>query len=157
MPPVAHLDPASLDFDHVVAGRAEIDKENPQRHEFCLLDAVVHLSLEDKTFAGYVDLTPEDWWVRGHIPGRPLFPGVLMIETAAQLSCYSYKQYLETDSFLGFAGVDEVKFRGTVEPPTRFVIIGKALQVKARRMITNCQGFVGSAMVFEAQITGMPV
>ena len=157
MPPVAHLDPASLDLNHVIAGRAEIDAENPQRHEFSLLDAVVYLSIEDKTFAGYVDLSTDDWWVRGHVPGRPLFPGVLMIESAAQLSCYAYKQYLKTDSFLGFAGVDEVKFRGTVEPPNRFVLIGKALQLKPRRMITNCQGFFGDTMVFEAKITGMPV
>jgi 3-hydroxyacyl-[acyl-carrier-protein] dehydratase len=80
-----------------------------------------------------------------------------MIETAAQLSSYAYKQYIETDSFLGFAGVDEVKFRGTVEPPARLVIIGKAVQLKPRRMITLCQGFVDSTMVFEAKITGMPI
>ena len=37
---------------------------------------------------------------RGHIPGRPLFPGVLMIEAAAQLSSYVYARAIQSSSFL---------------------------------------------------------
>ncbi|TWT44042.1 3-hydroxyacyl-[acyl-carrier-protein] dehydratase FabZ [Phycisphaerae bacterium RAS1] len=130
---------------------------NPQRFELQLLDAVVLLDDERGVFAGYHDLSPDAWWARGHIPGRPLFPGVLMIESAAQLAGFAYQRRFKSGRFLGFAGVDSVKFRDTIVPPARFVVVGKALEHKTRRTITQAQGFVGTTMVFEAVITGMPV
>lgn len=157
MPPPVILDPATLDLDQPIADRARIAELLPHRHEFALLDAVVLCDVDRHVFAGYVDVTNDAWWARGHIPGRPLFPGVLMIESAAQLSSYVFRQVVDTDAFLGFTGVDGVKFRGTVEPDCRFVIVGRGKQFKARRMITDVQGFVGHALVFEGQITGMPV
>jgi len=157
MPPVPFLDPAQLDFTQLAADRAEIQRINPHRFEFALLDGVVYLDVERGLYAGYHDVHSEEFWVRGHIPGRPLFPGVLMIETAAQLASYLYHRLFPGAGFLGFTGVDNVKFRGTVAPPCRFVIVGKAIQMKPRRMICASQGFVGSTMVFEGEITGMPV
>ena len=146
-----------MDFSNLVADRAQIERVNPHRYEFCLLDGVVMLDKQRAIYAGYHDLRPDAFWVRGHIPGRPLFPGVLMIEAAAQLASYLYRQVFPSDRFLGFAGVDGVKFRGTVTPPSRFVIIGHGREMKPRRMICESQGFVGQTMVFEGVITGMPV
>lgn len=157
MPPLPFLDPAQLDFSRLVADRAAIERANPQRFEFALLDGVVHIDVERGQYAGFHDVRPDEFWVRGHIPGRPLFPGVLMIETAAQLASYLYHRLFPGAGFLGFTGVDKVKFRGTVQPPCRFIVIGQAIQMKPRRMICASQGFVGSTMVFEGEITGMPV
>ncbi len=156
MPPPLLLDPASLDFDNCVAGPEAIGRMNPQRHEFQLLDRVVYQDIEAGLFAGYHDVKPGAWWARAHIPGRPIFPGVLMIEVAAQLSSYICHAVLgREDDFLGFAGVDEVKFRGMVTPPARFVVIGKARSVKPRRTVSEIQGFVDGAFVFEGVVTGM--
>ncbi|MBN2446114.1 MAG: beta-hydroxyacyl-ACP dehydratase [Phycisphaerae bacterium] len=157
MPPPAFLDPARLDLDHPIATRVEIDRVLPQRHEFSLLDAVLVCDQEKGVFAGYHDVKPDAWWTRAHIPGRPLFPGVLMIESAAQLSAFVYRAFTKRDVFLGFSGVDGVKYRGSVEPPCRFVIVGESRDVRPRRVITDLQGFVGQQMVFEARITGMPI
>lgn len=157
MPPPAFLDPSKLDFSNIVADKSRILQLNPQRHEFALLDGVVHCDRENHIFAGYHDVRSDAWWVRGHIPGRPIFPGVLMIETAAQLASFLTHEVMGDDRFIGFAGVDEAKFRGIVEPPCRLVIIGKARQIKPRRIICDTQGFVGDTMVFEAVISGMPV
>jgi len=155
MPPPAIVDPATLDFSRPVATRDDILRINPHRHEFALVDAVVLFDAERGVYAGYHDVRPDDWWTRGHIPGRPLFPGVLMIECAAQLSSYLTHRVLETDRFVALAGVDEVKFRGTVEPPCRFVVVGRGLEVRPRRIRCATQGFVNNTMVFEAVITGM--
>ena len=155
MPPPPILDPATLDFSKPVATREEIARVNPHRHEFALLDAVVLADLEHGLFAGFHDVQPDDWWVRGHVPGRPLFPGVLMIECAAQLASYLTHQILGVDRFVGLAGVDQVKYRGTVEPPCRFVVVGKLMEVRARRTQCATQGYVNGTMVFEAVITGM--
>jgi 3-hydroxyacyl-[acyl-carrier-protein] dehydratase len=157
MPPPTILDPTQLDFSKVVADRAEIQRVNPHRHEFSLIDAVVLLDEKAGIYAGYHDIRPDAFWVRGHIPGRPLFPGVLMIEASAQLASYLYHRLFPGAGFLGFTGVEAVKFRGIVEPPCRFVIIGRAKQMRPRRMICESQGFVGANLVFEGEITGMPV
>jgi 3-hydroxyacyl-[acyl-carrier-protein] dehydratase len=157
MPPPRVLDPEQLDFSNPIADRAEIARLNPHRYEFALLDGVVLVDTERGLYAGYHDVRPDAFWARGHIPGRPLFPGVLMIEAAAQLASYVYHHLFPGMGFMGFVGVDEARFRGTVEPPCRFVIVGRGIQMKPRRMICQTQGFVGATMVFEGVITGMPV
>ena len=157
MPPPVILDPSTLDFSRPIADREEIARANPHRHEFALLDGIVYCDLEASIFAGYHDLREDAFWVRGHIPGRPLFPGVLMIEVAAQLASYLTKYVLPQKGFMGFAGVDNVKFRGTIAPPARFVVIGRGKQVKRRRTVCQAQGFVDNTMVFEGEITGMYV
>lgn len=157
MPPPVILDPAALNFSQLVADTHEIQRLNRQRHEFAMLDGVVHFDEETRLFAGYHDVRPDAWWVRGHIPGRPLFPGVLMIEVAAQLASFVTHKAMKHDAFIGFAGVDGVKFRGAVEPPCRFVVVGRATELRPRRTVCVTQGFVGSTMVFEASITGMIV
>lgn len=157
MPPPVFLDPATLDLDHPVVTREQIQAYNPQRHEFALLDAVVLIDEARQLFAGYHDVRPDAWWTRGHIPGRPLFPGVLMIEVAAQLASFLTHHLLKLEGFIGFAGVDQVKFRGVVEPPARFVVVARGHKIRPRRVVCDVQGFVGSTMVFEGRIAGMPV
>ena len=157
MPPPIILDPSQLDLANLIADRAQIERANPHRFEFALLDAIVHVDVQRGVYAGYHDVRPDAFWVRCHVPGRPLFPGVLMIEVAAQLASYLHHSVFPGRGFLGFVGVDGVKFRGTVEPPCRFVVVGRALQMRPRRLICEAQGFVGQNMVFEGTITGMPV
>lgn len=161
MPPAAFIDPAQLEQANVLIDRGGVAEINPHRHEFHLLDAVLELpgaESDQKMFAGFHEVTADAWWTRGHIPGRPLFPGVLMIETAAQLASYLYTTYFaKSGQFLGFTAVDNVKFRGVVEPPCRFYVVGRATQVKPRRVVCDTQGFVNGTLVFEGTITGMPV
>lgn len=157
MPPPAIVDPSTLDFSRPVVDREAILQVNPHRHEFALLDAIVFFDAAQRVFVGYHDVRADAWWTRGHIPGRPLFPGVLMIEVAAQLASYLTHEIIGTSRFIGLTGVDQVKYRGTVEPPCRFVVVGKGLDVRPRRTKCYTQGFVGSKMVFEAVIHGMSV
>ncbi len=155
MPPPLILDPRTLDFGNIVADHDAIARANPQRHEFDLLDAVILADTQRGIYAGYHDIRADDWWVRAHIPGRPLLPGVLMIEIAAQLSSFLTHQVIPEDKFVGVAGVDGVKFRGAIVPPCRFLVIGRMIEVRPRRIRSAAQGFVDGTMVFEAEITGM--
>lgn len=157
MPPPAILDPASLDFTNLLADREAIQRVLPHRHEFALLDGVIMCDRQRGVFAGYHDIREGAWWARGHIPGRPLFPGVLMIEAAAQLASFLAHSVWEGQHFVGLTGVDETKYRGTVVPPCRLVLVGRALEIRSRRIRCAIQGFVGNTMVFECVITGMPV
>ncbi len=158
MPPPPIISPSSIDFSRVLFDHAYVQRHNPQRHEFSLLDAVVHLDPPTGTFAGYHEVRENQWWGRAHIPGRPIFPGVLMIECAAQLASFAWHEFLRIDNaFLGFAAVDEVKYRGIVEPPCRLLLVGRSDKLTPRRTVASIQGFVGDSIVFECKITGMPV
>jgi 3-hydroxyacyl-[acyl-carrier-protein] dehydratase len=96
--------------------------------------------------------------VRGHMPDYPLMPGVLMCEAAAQLcSYYIMTNGLMQGDFLGFGGMENVRFRGPVRPGDRLVLIGKGTKMQRRQTIFNVQGFVGTTMVFHADIIGVPL
>jgi len=57
--------------------------------------------------------------------------------------------------FLGFAGIDGVKFRGSVTPGHRIIMLGKLLEIRPRRSVGATQAFVDGEMVYEGVITGM--
>jgi 3-hydroxyacyl-[acyl-carrier-protein] dehydratase len=59
--------------------------------------------------------------------------------------------------FLGFGGMENVRFRGPVRPGDRLILIGKGTKMHRRQCIFNVQGFVGSTMVFHADIIGVPL
>ena len=90
------------------------------------------------------------------MPGYPLLPGVLMCEAAAQMcSYYITTQGLMEKEFLGFGGLENVRFRVPVRPGDRLLLIGKGMKMNRRQTIFNVQGFVGSTMVFHADVLGV--
>lgn len=155
MPPPLILDPASVDLDRVLHSRADIYRRLPQRSEFEMLDAICFHDTEKRIAAAVRDVKADDWWARGHIPGRPIFPGVLMLEAAAQLSAYSCKYIEGFEGMVAYGGVDGCKFRATVTPPCRLLLCCRELDNRTRRIICDTQGFVGQTLVFEARITGL--
>jgi 3-hydroxyacyl-[acyl-carrier-protein] dehydratase len=158
MPPELNFDPSQLDCKRVLAGRKEIERVNPQRFEMEQLTAIVHMDASQQLIAGYKDVTAEEFWVRGHMPDYPLMPGVVMCEAAAQLCSYYYMTNGPMlGDFLGFGGMENVRFRGTVRPGDRLVLIAKNIKMNRRQCIFNVQGFVGSTMVFHADIIGVPL
>ena len=155
MPPQPLFDMSVIDYDNVAITHDEIYAVNPHRYEFALLDGIMFMDWEEGISAGFRDIRDDEFWVRGHIPGRPIFPGVLMIETAAQLVSYYAKAIAKREGFLGFAGVSDVRFRGSVVPGQRLVMCGKMLEIRPRRCIGATQAFVDGEMVYEGLITGM--
>jgi 3-hydroxyacyl-[acyl-carrier-protein] dehydratase len=155
MPPEALFDLSQVDFSQVFADREAIRALNPQRYEMEHLDAIVYLDPDQKVVVGYKDVRHDEFWVRGHMPGYPLLPGVLMCETAAQLCSFLvyYLKLIEGDYF-GFLGMEDVRFRGSVAPGDRFVVVSRAQRVHPRMSLFMTQGFVGSTMVFNGSIMG---
>lgn len=153
------IDLKTLDLSTVSISMDEIRKINPQRHEMEQLSGIYIFNKENNLIVGYRDIGTQEFWTRGHIPGRPIFPGVLIIEAAAQLCTYYYKIALNDDPnrFLGFGGIDKVKFRGTVMPGDKLILVAKNTELKSRRAIFETQGLVGDKIVYEGIIVGMPV
>ena len=155
MAPQFLFDVSSIDLNRVIIPLEEIRKKIPQRYEMEMLSGIVY---DEGDFAvGFKDFTLDDFWVRGHIPGRPLLPGVLMIECAAQLCAYRTMCLQPEMGFVGFAKCDDVRFRGTLVPPGRLYMLAQMIEMGRRRAVGKCQGMHNGNLIFEATITGMSV
>jgi 3-hydroxyacyl-[acyl-carrier-protein] dehydratase len=88
----------------------------PHRPPFLLVDELVALE-PGRSARGRWTLTGDEWFFAGHFPGRPTLPGVLMVESLAQVGAMAV---LTDERFTGklplFGGVDGVKFRRQVTP-----------------------------------------
>ena len=158
MPPEFNVDPATLDMNHVIADREAIRLINRQRFEMEQVDAIIYEETTQHIVAGYKDVRADEFWVRGHMPNYPLLPGVLMCEAGAQVSSfYIMKNKLLQCDFVGFGGLDNVRFRGVVHVGDRLLIISKLTKLHRRQVITNVQGFVNKVMVFHGDIIGVPL
>jgi 3-hydroxyacyl-[acyl-carrier-protein] dehydratase len=153
------VDPAALDLTRVIADLEEIRRYNPQRFEMEQLTAIVLEDPQQQLCVGYKDVTPDEFWVRGHMPGKPLMPGVIICEAAAQLSSYFVQKYdLMGCDMIGFGGLEEVRFRGMVRPGDRLIIAAKLLKVRRGAMIVcTFQAYVGENLVCEGKIKGIPL
>ncbi|MGV3605254.1 MAG: 3-hydroxyacyl-ACP dehydratase FabZ family protein [Planctomycetaceae bacterium] len=153
------VDLSKVDFDNPIADIEEIRKYNPQRFEMEQLTAVVYLDKETVTCAGYKDVTSQDFWVRGHMPGMPLMPGVVMLEAVAQLCSFvTQKLDLLGCAMVGFGGLEEVRFRDPVLPGDRLVVMCRLDKVRRGRMIVcNFQGAVKDRLVVEGILKGIPI
>jgi 3-hydroxyacyl-[acyl-carrier-protein] dehydratase len=153
------LEPSEYDVERVIADIDEIRKYNPQRFEMEQLTAVVFDDAERGICVGYKDTSDADVWVRGHMPGMPLMPGVIMCEAAAQLCSYFVQRHnLLGAEMVGFGGLDNVRFRGTVLPGDRLVITCVRTQIRRGQMIRcRFQCFVRENMVCEGEIRGIPI
>lgn len=157
MPAAPFLDLSTLDLDDTAVSKEEILELNAQRDEFEQLDRIVYLDLDEGVAVGIKAQTADEFWTRGHIPGRPIMPGVLMIEMAAQVSSVVYHLKFNTGGkkFFGFGGVNNVKFRGSVEPGSDLLMIAKTKKLSSRVAVFETQGFVDGKMVFEGEVTGL--
>ncbi len=157
MPPQLLVDPATYDPAKVVITIDQIRKYNAQRHEMEQLTGVLKFDPDAGEIVTFKDVSQDEFWIRGHIPGRPLMPGVMMIEAAAQMCSLYFGLVAPSDKFIGFGGVDGVKFRGQVVPGDRLILLGRLVELRPRRAVFDTQGLVGGKMVFQARITGMPL
>ena len=99
-----------------VLGREEIEAILPHREPFLLIDEVVELEPGERVVARKT-VRPDEWYLAGHFPGRPVMPGVLILEAMAQTGAVAVLSQEENRGRLAlFAGIDDVRFKRIVEP-----------------------------------------
>ena len=154
------LDFSEFDLDRPVADLAEIRRINPQRFEMEQLTAIVYDNYERRICVGYKDITDHEFWVRGHMPGMPLMPGVMICEAAAQMCSYFTQKHdlLSGAAMVGFGGMEQVRFRDPVRVGDRLVVMCEQLKVRPRAIIVcRFQAYVRENLVAEGQIKGIPL
>ncbi len=146
---------SEFDIDKVIVDRDGVMSVNPHRHELQLVDGILYIS--ENHAVGYLDIKEDAFWVRGHFPQKALMPGVLMCESAAQLSSYfAISTKMTETGYIGLGGFDNVRFRGPVVPGDKLVMMLYRKRYRKNQMFTaDFQCFVKENLVAEGEIRGV--
>ena len=111
----------------------------PQQAPFRFIDEII--SLDEEQIVGAYRFREDEFFYRGHFPGRPITPGVILIETMAQIGVVAYGMYLlacqrhvRPSQMKGplslFSLADGVEFKGIVKPGERVIVRGKKIYMR---------------------------
>ena len=105
----------------------------PHRYPFALVDRVIEHIPGEKAVA-IKNITINEPQFQGHFPERPLMPGVLIVESMAQVGGLIVTQMPDLPSGLFvFAGIDNVRFRRPVVPGDQLIITCELISIKRKR------------------------
>jgi 3-hydroxyacyl-[acyl-carrier-protein] dehydratase len=137
--------------------REEIKNYIPHRDPFLFVDKVIELEKGSRIVA-HRTFEPQEEFFKGHFPGNPIVPGVIIVEALAQaggvLVYYSFTEELEADGLTGayLAGLEKVRFRRVVKPGD-LIKLDVSIQRKRSRLIRfKATAFVDDAKAAEAEI-----
>ena len=144
--------PATADLDR-------IKRMIPHRDPFLMIDAVRDIR-NGEGAVGEKAVTGEEYFFEGHFPGRPIMPGVLIVEAMAQTAAVLVVQTLDMvdqGKLVYFMTVDKTKFRAPVEPGAALELHVTVQRSKGRVWKFNGVGKVGDTTVAEAEFSAMIV
>jgi UDP-3-O-[3-hydroxymyristoyl] N-acetylglucosamine deacetylase / 3-hydroxyacyl-[acyl-carrier-protein] dehydratase len=123
----------------------------PHRYPFLLVDKII--MMDAMRIVGVKNVTANEEFFLGHFPGRPIMPGVLMIEAMAQTAGILMLSKNENFGKLAyFTGIDNVRFRKTVVPGDQLVMEVEIIKLKSRTGQGRAQAKVDGKLVCEADL-----
>lgn len=130
----------------------------PHRHPFLMIDGVINL-VPDVEVTGIKNVTGEEDFFKGHFPGHPIMPGVLIVEAMAQTSAILVIGTVgkQPGSVVYFMSVDQARFRKPVFPGDRLML--HVVKQRNRGKVWKFKGEarVGDNIVAEATFSAMIV
>lgn len=152
-----------IDLAARALSRQDLERWNPHRGDMALVDWIVWHSDDYRRGVALKQVRREEFWVPGHFPGKPMFPGVLMIETGAQLGVFLYNARFPKPKIAAFTRIEDASFRSAVEPGDNLLILSAEVRFSPRRFVSDIQGWVLdddhrlSRLAFDARIHGMAI
>jgi 3-hydroxyacyl-[acyl-carrier-protein] dehydratase len=122
----------------------EIMQILPHAYPFLLVDRIIEVD-PGKRIVGIKNVTYNEPFFPGHFPGRPIMPGVLIVEAMAQTAGILVFSSLPQEQFKSpvyFLGIDNVRFRKTVVPGDQL-----RLELEITKHRQSIWGFKGKALV----------
>lgn len=149
------FDVANIDLSARIADKQAIEAWNPHRGNMAFLDHVVWHEADFTRAIGLRQVRGDEFWIAGHFPGKPMYPGVFQVETAAQLACYIFAKRKGKPTLAAFLRIEDCAFRSMVAPGDDLFILMQDVKFQRRRFIVDVQGVVGTRIAFDCRITGM--
>ncbi|ATW05179.1 MULTISPECIES: 3-hydroxyacyl-ACP dehydratase FabZ [Sphingomonadaceae] len=129
----------------------------PHRYPMLLVDRVEEL-VKDESIRAVKAVTINEGFFQGHFPGRPIMPGVMIVEALAQaagvLAMESFDM-VGSGKLVYFMAIDGAKFRQPVEPGCLLSLNVKFEQKRARVCKFSGQAMIGDKLAAEASFTAM--
>jgi len=144
-----------IDLSQRLLGRKELLRWNPHRGDMALLDHVVWSDDNFMRGVGLKEVRDDEFWVAGHFPGQPMYPGVLQVETGAQLACYLFNASLGQPMIAAFLRMESASFRHKVVPGDDLYLLCQSIKRGRRNFTCDVQGLVHDTLAFEVRISGM--
>lgn len=151
------FDLAGLDLNARIVGQAGIESKIPHRGQMLLFDAVVWRHPTLLRGVGYRKVREDEFWVPGHFPKRAVMPGVIMVESAAQLACYLFMTRHEGERLVLLLRLEHGVFRNSVSPGDDFYLLCDEVKVGRRQFKCDLQGLANGKPTFEIRVSGMMV
>jgi 3-hydroxyacyl-[acyl-carrier-protein] dehydratase len=133
----------------------EIQKILPHRYPFLMLDRILEFTANEKV-VGLKNVTVNEPFFQGHFPGKPIMPGVLIVEALAQaggILAFKSNSRLLGKSLIYFLAIDKVKFRKPVVPGDQLILELTALRRGEKVWKMQGKAFVKENLVAEAELT----
>lgn len=131
----------------------EIERLLPHRYPFLLVDRLVELE-PGKRAVGLKNVTRNEPFFQGHFPGRPIMPGVLIIEALAQVGALAILSLEEFRGKMGlFGGIDQARFRRQVVPGDQLRLEVEVLRLRGRVGKVMARAWVGPELAAEGELT----
>ena len=134
-------------------GRAEIEAILPHREPFLLIDEIVELEMGRRAVARKT-VREDEWYLTGHFPGRPIMPGVLIVEAMAQTGAVAVLSEEQNRGRLAlFAGIDDVRFKRLVQPGDELTLTCELERVRGPIGKGRATAHVGSELAARGTLT----
>ncbi|MGI6721449.1 MAG: 3-hydroxyacyl-ACP dehydratase FabZ [Anaerovoracaceae bacterium] len=136
----------------MLLNKEQIKEIIPHREPFLLVDEILEMEV-GKSIKAVKHVSADEYYFKGHFPGEPIMPGVLIVETMAQAGAVAVLSMPENKGKIAyFGGIKNAKFRQKVTPGDDLVMTVTLDRMRKRAGTGVCEAYVGNKLACKCEI-----